>query len=339
MENQATKNNPILLIMAVLFIIWGVLGLMDSENYAYSGYNTDGNNSITQVREGSPAESAGMQIGDVMKSFDGILVTDSKSFSERERTEIGEVIEIVIDRNGEEQTLQVTYSELPDKNKILNLLAFIIGLVFVLLGIYVHFKKKTDLTLAFSLFALCFGFVWFNGPNIGPGILNEIVNSIDIAIVMFAIVSLAIFTLKYPPVSSFLNGGKNRLIYVPSALIVIIIWILNFTNPDSTSSLNITIRLLFGVIIIFYFGLALLTLIKKYAQANTEDRKSSGLNLMLLGTVLGLLPFLINFIITTISPTTILPGRDYLFLTFTLIRIFFSLALLQNGNEHSEASY
>jgi hypothetical protein len=332
MSDQNNKYNAVLQIAGVLFIIWGILGLMDAKNYSYSGYGTDGDNTIIQVRDGSPAEVAGIQVGDIMKSFDGISVTDSKSFSKRKRTEIGQTVEIVMDRNGEEQVLQVTYSELPDKNSALNLSAFIMGLLFVLLGLYVHLKKKSALSFAFAVFGVFFGFIWFNGPNINPGFLNNLMNSIDITIVMFSFVALARFVLKYPPQSSFLDGGNNRWVYAPAAVIVAIIWILNFAQPDSTSSLNVTIRLLFGVIILFYFGLALITLIRKYSKASAGERKSSGLNLMLLGAVLGLLPFLIFFTVTRLSPTTIFPGSDYMFLTFAFIPIFFSMALIQKGD-------
>jgi len=332
MNEQQTRYSTILQIVGVLFIIWGILGLMDAKNYSYSGYNTDGNNTIIQVRDGSPAEVAGMQVGDVMKSFDGILVTDSKAFSKRKRTEIGQTVEIVVGRSGEEQALLVTYSELPDKNSTLNMSAFIMGLLFVLLGLYVHIKKKSALSFAFAVFAVFFGFIWFNGPYINPGFLNNLIDSIDITLVMFAFVALARFILRYPPESSFLNGGNSRWTYAPAAIIVIIIWILNFAQPDSTSTLNVAIRMLFGVIIIFYFGLALITLIRKYSNATADQRKASGLNYMLLGALLGLLPFLIFFTITSLSPSTILPGDDYMFLTFAFIPIFFSMALLQKSN-------
>jgi mannose/fructose/N-acetylgalactosamine-specific phosphotransferase system component IIC len=331
MSDQSTKNGSILKIAAVLFIIWGILGLMDAKNYSYDGYNTDGNNTIVQVKEGSPAEAAGMQVGDVMKSYDGILVSDSKAFSKRGRTEIGQTVEIVVDRNGEEQALQVTYTALPDMNTTLNMSAFILGLLFIVLGLYVDHKKKTALSFAFAVFAVFFGFVFFNGPYMNPGFLREFVNSIDITLIMFAFVALARFILQYPPQSSFLNGGNSRWIYAPAAVIVVIIWVLNFVQPDSTSTLNVTIRTLFGVIIIFYFGLALITLIRKYSNANAENRKSLGLNHMLLGAVLGLLPFLIFFTVNQLSPTTILPGDDYMFLTFAFIPIFFSMALLQKN--------
>lgn len=331
MSDQNTKNSGILKIAAVLFIIWGILGLMDAKNYSYAGYDTDGNNKIVQVKDGSPAEAAGMQVGDVMKSYDGISVIDSKSFSKRKRTEIGQTVEIVVDRNGEEQTLQVTYTALPDLNTTLNMSAFIMGLLFIILGLYVDQKKKTALSFAFAVFGIFFGFVFFNGPYINPGLLRELVNSINITLIMFAFVALARFILQYPPQSSFMNGGNSRWIYAPAAVIVVIIWILNFAQPDSTSTLNVTIRSLFGVIIIFYFGLALITLIRKYSKANAEDRKSLGLNHMLLGAVLGLLPFLIYFTVNQLSPSTILPGNDYMFLTFAFIPIFFSMALLKKS--------
>jgi len=331
MSDQSTKNGGILKIAAVLFIIWGILGLMDAKNYSYSGYSTDGNNKIVQVRECSPAEAAGMQVGDVMKSYDGIAVTDSKAFSKRKRTEIGQTVEIVVDRNGEKQALQVTYTALPDMNTTLNMSAFILGLLFIVLGLYVDLKKKTALSFAFAVFAVFFGFVFFNGPYINPGFLNELVNSINFTLIMFAFVALARFILQYPPQSSFLNGGNSRWIYAPAAVIVVIIWILNFVQPDSTSTLNVTLRTLFGVVIIFYFGLALITLIRKYSKANAEDRKSLGLNHMLLGAVLGLLPILVYFTVNQLSPSTILPGDDYMFLTFAFIPIFFSMALLQKN--------
>lgn len=332
MSDQSTKFDGILKIVAVLFIIWGILGIMDTKNYSYAGYDTDGNNTITQVRDGSPAQAAGMQVGDVMKSYDGILVTDSKAFNNRKRTEIGQTVEIVAERRGEEQILQVTYTELPDKNSTLNMSAFIMGLLFVVLGLYVHLKKKTDLTFAFAVFGVFFGFIWFNGPNINPGFIRNLINSINITIVMFSFVALARFILQYPPQSSFLNGGNNRWIYAPATLIVAIIWILNFAQPDSTSTLNVTLRMLFGIIIIFYFGLALITLLLKYSKANSDERKSLGLNYMFLGAVLGLLPFLIYFTVNQLSPSTILPGNDYMFLTFGFIPILFSMALMQKSD-------
>jgi hypothetical protein len=327
---QQSKYTTFLQIAGLLFIIWGILGLMDAKNYSYSGYSTD-NNTVIEVKEGTPAEAAGMQVGDVMKSYDGISMTDSKAFSKRQRTEIGQTIEIVVDRSGEEQTLQVVYSALPDENSTLNMMSFVTGLLFVLLGLYVNFKKKTALTLAFAVYGVFFGFAFFNGPHINSGILNTLTGSISITIIMFAFVSLARFILQYPKQSSFLKGGNSRWIYAPAAIIVTTMWLLNFVKPDSTSALNTGVDMLFFAVIIFYFGLSFITLIRKYSQANSEERQSLGLNYMLFGAALGILPFLIYFIINQVSPATILPGNEYIYLTFAAIPVFFSLALMKKS--------
>jgi hypothetical protein len=43
MSNQFTKYTTLLYLVGVLFIIWGILGMMDAKNYTYSGYNLDDN--------------------------------------------------------------------------------------------------------------------------------------------------------------------------------------------------------------------------------------------------------------------------------------------------------
>jgi len=53
---------------------------MDAKNYSYAGYNTDGNNTITQVRDASPAETAGMQLVDDDEKWRQILRGLNKDF-------------------------------------------------------------------------------------------------------------------------------------------------------------------------------------------------------------------------------------------------------------------
>lgn len=334
MNNQSSKHNTLLLVAGIAFIIWGILGIMDSKNYTYTGYQSSGDYSIIKVEPGSPAEAAGMQVGDVIKTSGGIAITDSKSLTNRARAKIGEVREFVVNRDGQDVTLQLTYSEMTGKDNTLNMVAFFIGLLFVVLGYYINSKLNTQLSFAFAVFAITFGFTFFSGPYIGPGFLSNLINSITTGIFMFSFAALALFMLKYPPKSKFFENDNNRkMLYVPAILIIAIITVLNFLQPDGSSSLNTILRLIFGVIIIFYFGLALVTLIRKYMNANVETRSASGLNHMVLGAVIGLLPILIYFTINTLSPKTIIPGNDYIFLTFAAIPIFFVLGLLKHKKE------
>ena len=52
---------------------------------------------------------------------------------------------------------------------------------------------------------------------------------------------------------------------------------------------------------------------------------------MLMAAILGLLPITISFAITTLSPTTSVPGDDYVFLTFIFIPLFSTMALLKQA--------
>ena len=161
MNAHKSKYSSLLLLIGVLFIIWNILGIMDAKNYTYLGYNSDDNYAVNIIEEGSPAESAGLQMGDIIKSTGGILITDSKANSERQRAKIGETREYIVDRNGEDVTLQLTFAPLIDKDKNLNRVGNIIGLIFILLGLFANFKFKSELSFAFAMFAVCFGFIFF----------------------------------------------------------------------------------------------------------------------------------------------------------------------------------
>ncbi len=338
MNTQHAKYGSILTIAGILFIIWGVLGLMDAKNYTYIGYNSDDNWTVIKIEEGSPAESAGLQIGDVIKSTGGIAVTDSKALSKRQRAEIGETREFIIDRNGEELALQLTYAEMEAKDRTNNMVGFVIGLLFIILGLYANQKHKTALSFAFAVFSVCFGFLFSNGPYIASSVLGDIVGIVSTAIFLFSFTALAIYMLRYPPESSFLSSKNSKLLYVPMLILLAIIVILEVVKPDNSGTLNMVMRLLFGAFIIGYFLIAVITLIRKYSRSDKENREKNGLNLMLIGAIIGIVPILIYFTVGTLSPETELPGNDYVFYTFAAMPICFTMALNKLSPAHQKES-
>ena len=130
--SDQVKSSTGLMIAAVVFVIWGILGMLDAKNYTYSGFSTN-KNMVFKVESGSPAEAAGFQVGDVVLKNGGIDVNDAKAFSERERPSIGDTREYVVDRNGEEVTLSLTFAAQTSKNRMLNMLGTLMGFIFILL--------------------------------------------------------------------------------------------------------------------------------------------------------------------------------------------------------------
>jgi len=63
---------------------------------------------VTDVPEG-PAEDAGIKSGDVITSFDGVAVSDTRELVRRVgNTEVGKAVDIVVYRDGKSETLQIT---------------------------------------------------------------------------------------------------------------------------------------------------------------------------------------------------------------------------------------
>jgi hypothetical protein len=328
METKVNKYKMPTLILAVLVAIWAVLGLMDFKNFTTVGYDTDGNSTIIQIDKDSPAEAAGLQVGDRIVSIDGLGVNDSKAWDVKARAKVGETRPFVVDRNGEEVAMDLTYGALQGKGKMLSYAAFILGLIFLLCGIWIYRTSKTYAGALFAVFAILFATTFFSGPYFSSPVIRDISNIVSTTLFLGGFAYLVKFLLQFPTPKAIL-GSKNAsyLIFGPVIVLAIIIAILEIFDPEASTGLRTGMRVLFGLTIIYYFGWALLTLIKRYNNSSAEERSANGINLLLIGAVLGLVPILILIIVNTVSPSTIIPGGDYIFLTLGLIPIFFALAL------------
>jgi regulator of sigma E protease len=63
---------------------------------------------VAEVREGTPAMAAGLLTGDIITEINGVTVENYEALSEQVAASIGETLEMVINRNGEIITVQLT---------------------------------------------------------------------------------------------------------------------------------------------------------------------------------------------------------------------------------------
>ena len=336
MSSHSNYKNAFL-VLAAIWVIWGILGIMDFGNFTYSGYSTDGNNTIVEVEDQSPAASAGMQVGDKIVSIAGIAVEDSKARNKQNRAEIGEARTFVVDRNGTEESIDLTYGSQSTKGKTLNWLASLIGFLYIFFGVRAYLKGRTTETLLFGIFALFFGFNFLGGPYFESHVMRNIVGAITLPVFLISFAALLNFMLAYPKRRPFLEKTMNvRMIYAPAILLTLVILVLIIFQPDSTSGLNTMMRLLFGIFILFYFGWSIIAMIQNYSRASATERSDYGLNLLLWGTVIGLAPILLIVIINTAAPEVVITGSDYVFLTLGIIPIAYGLALDKGGTVSAE---
>ena len=88
--------------------------------HAYLGVSTapaeDGGAQVGETTAGGPAAKAGLQAGDVITEVDGDPVQDPQDVATAiEDNKPGDEVDVKVDRNGSEQTIQVTLGQRPDQ--------------------------------------------------------------------------------------------------------------------------------------------------------------------------------------------------------------------------------
>ena len=170
------------------------------------------------------------------------------------------------------------------------------------------------------------------GPYSASFALRTIVNTVILMLVLLGFATLLHCLMEFPKAKAMLaNKNITRLLYAPAALMALFfLWLIVF-EPQGTSTLNSVATVLVGIFVVGYFGLALAALIHSFVRATPDERSRYGLNLMLAGVLIGLLPVTITALVTMFAPSVILPGSDFFFLTMVLIPITMALAVIKAG--------
>jgi hypothetical protein len=348
-EPQAAKYKTPFLILAALFVIWGILGLIDLRNVPYSGFNTDGNNTVTRVDAGSPAESAGLRVGHYIPSIGGIPVENARALAARPRPEIGETWTLVVEQRdptvlaaGEEapatENVDITFAASPGRQTFLGYAAVLIGLCFIVFGLMPYLRVPTRSSTLLALVGLCLGVAFFAGPYLTSYWLRTIAYALTEFLVILGCVFLLHYVMGFPqPKAMLAKKHTLKVIYVPALFVALFVLFTYIFQPTATSAFNIVARSLFGLFVVVYFGLALAAMIHSYVKASPQERSNYGLNLMLIGVLIGLLPITIAVLIVVLAPTVVLPGSDFYFLTFILIPITLAMAAMRKESAPAEA--
>ena len=328
-----------LLIAAGIFVVWGILGIFDVGNLPFAGYQTDGNNTITRVIDESPAQQAGMQVGDYLRSIGGIAVEDAAALARRPRAAIGETRTFVVEREGETANLEITYAGLSGTNKALTFAAIVMGFFFIAFGLWPYLKAPNAPTLLLALFGLTLGVSFFGGPYIASYALRTSVGIIITLLVVMGFATLLHFTLMFPKRKAMLGKRYMRdLLYGPAALIFLFLLYRGLFQPPATSTLNVITGILVGLFIFGYFGLSLAAFVHSYVKATAQERKDQGLTYVLAGVLGGFLPILGTVLIGLVVPSVVIPGGNFFFLTIVLIPISLALAVLKSEHAPSRGS-
>jgi membrane-associated protease RseP (regulator of RpoE activity) len=320
-------------ILAVLVFFWGVSGALDITNVPYHGIALSPGNVITAVREGSPAAQAGAQVGDTLTKLDNIPIEDFATFVNRERPAIGSDGSVTVNRGGIEQTLNFKYAAQPFAEIVATSgSGIVIGLAFLILGLMVYLKHPTYLSRSFCALSLLFAMAVFPVPYLASSVERRIVFAILSLLGGIMIATVLNYCLHYPHAKAILTARPwlQQAIFIFAPALGLMLATINLTTPpmSATRSLLLTI----GIFIV-YGGYLLLSVIgvgHSFFTASAEQRSATGLNLMLVGLVVGFGPLLLTILVRLFSPNAAeLPGERFNLLPMVAIPICLALALMK----------
>jgi hypothetical protein len=325
------KNKTPLLVFAAVLVIYGLLGWLDVGNVAQGGWATAPDETVTQVLPGSPTEAAGLQVGDKIISMGGIAMTDAEARRQRARPKVGETWEFIVERDGQTVSLDVTFGEPVPERKFLAHAGFVVGFCFIGFTVWAYMQKQTASAHALALAGTLFSLVFLGGPYFDNYMIRSIDGAITVLLVWLGVASILNFLLVH------LKSGGNRLLYLPALVVgLFIAWRILFT-PEATSGLNNFGNILTGVVAAFYLIASLVTVYRGFSGATASERESSGLKLILIGALIGLLPPIVAIVVGVVAPQAVLPGQNFYFLTMIAIPITWSMAVLKGPAAEASA--
>ena len=332
-ETNYARYKTLFCLLAAVVFIWGVLGTLDIRNIPFTGYVTSPDRVITIVRDNSPAAAAGLKVGDTVTKIDGIAIADLGSLIAQPRPAINSSGSVSVKRGATEETLTLKYGSQPMVDLIANFgAATLTGLAFLILGLLVYLKNPTRLSTMFCSLSLLFAVVLFNTPLLASSVLRRLAAGATFFLIAMLFAAVLDYCLSFPKTKKIIDGRTwlRQAIYVVAGAFGVMVATIFITTPIMTPVRSTLLSLGFGIIFGGYILLSVIAVIHSYIKANTQERSSTGLNLMLLGMLIGFGPILLSIVVHTLSPHMgDLPGERFYGITLLAIPIGLAMALMK----------
>jgi len=332
-KTDYSRYKTLFYLVAAVALIWGVLGTLDIRNIPFTGYVLSPDRVVTIVRENSPAAAAGVKVGDTVTKIDGIPVADLGSLIAQPRPAINSSGSVSVKRGATEETLTLKYGSQPMVDLIANFgAATLTGLAFLILGLLVYLKNPTRLSTMFCSLSLLFAVVLFNTPDLASSVLRRLAAGTTFFLIAMLFAVVLDYCLSFPKTKKIIAGRTwlRQTLYVVAGAFGVMVATIFITTPAMTPARSMLLSLGFGIIFGGYILLSVIAVVHSYIKASTQERSATGLNLMLLGMLIGFGPVLLSILVHTISPhLSELPGERFYGITLLAIPLGLAMALMK----------
>jgi len=312
----------IVFLGAILVAIWGGSGLAQMHLWSDDGYSAGGQGIVSRVEGGGPAEVAGLRVGDEILNIDGTPAADLPAPPRRTQPGIGESQTLEIRRAGVTTTIELILAPYSESYRLARVLGGIVALSFLGAAVWVSLTVASLPGLLFSAFGLLQAFSMVEGPFAGSlegfAGLAEVtagVASLSVLIHIFLVIPRPRKVLDWPHL--------HKALYGP--LLVFLILGIGDLILDPAFYLAFGAATLVSVFA--YLMLLLWTMGHGWLSARPEERRESGMGIMLIGMGIALVPQLLRLVPSFLLPDFLPSGTKYFSLFAVAIPISMALAI------------
>lgn len=315
--------------MVTIAFVLALIGIVDIPLTPFSGYRLSPDYKVNQVEPNSPASVAGMKPGDTLIEIGGIPTENLHQLSQQPRPKIEEEIRITALRERMRKEFILKQEALPGKDLFLAWAGNLMGFVMLAIGLAVYWRWPTKATTLFFLCNFCFALSFMTPPYFQSFFWR---NMVAVNLIFLLTLGFAFFlhlTVVFPRVKPLVadTGFVESLIYLPAPLMAISYLALRLFQPRADLLVNLVLHDIFVLLVSVCLMLALAAVIHTFWTAPSLEKTQ--LLAVLLGSLLGVIPSAVGFIMETFVPQIILPGGDYYRLLNLLVPLSFGWALWQ----------
>lgn len=325
-----------LLVAGLLLVGWGVAGLIDLANVPYGGYTTGPDQTVVRVRAGSPAASAGLEVGDRLVRVNGVSMEDAATIDRMPRPALGETRTLVVESGGTTRNIAITYAALPASDVTVRCVRFLVALACIAFGLLPYWKAPGRASLLLALTGLLWSCEFLPFPYVASYGLRQVVTTVEWSCIAFGFATFLHALTIFPATRTPTRRRPGPLVlYLPaSAIALFFAWVF-LVELATSGRMTMILGAATGMYVLVYLVLSLAVFVHRYASTSPSERTRLRLHLALAGVVVGLVPSIVAALGPLLAPSVALPGRRFYEFTTVLALAGLALAVMRTGPDET----
>ncbi len=285
---------------------------------------------IRAVDPGGPAATAGLRPGDQVLALDGQPVTDMIAWHTLRAGRYDLSPRHLAVQRGD-QRLTATLQPRPPghAHMVYNLSIWLAGLAFLMIGTWVHARRHDAVARNFFWLCVIFAFFLCDVPDLPSHAYQQVKQVLRELLQYLWPVYFLRFFLMFPATGPVTAGRGGRLLFLPATVLITVTILARMTGVQEGS---LTASVLEAAAAIHFLGFFLAGLAVFARKVLRRDRPilHTKLRLILLGVILGVIPFLITAAVGA-GALPAFPRWEYLGFSLLLVPVSFGVAIMRYG--------